>query len=148
MDAMLKAVTRLQKIEEQQRDRVGMQLENLRQKSQHLQSQLGRLSELKSHHAQQAGAAGLNSVSLMNLTLVDQLLHNVLVHHQQEQALMQAQCTSMQKEFEHKHARVKGMEGALERWRKKQNYEKARKEQKAIEEIIAIHYCRKKQMGW
>ncbi len=49
---------------------------------------------------------------------------------------MEAECNSVQEALENKHARVKGLEQVLERWTKKQNYEKARKEQKNIEDIL------------
>ncbi|MDF2152629.1 flagellar export protein FliJ [Vibrio sp. CAU 1672] len=137
MEAKLKAVGKLQQVEEKQRDRVGQQLELMRQRHSHLKMQLQQLSALKSHAGKSVQAVpAMNSATLMNLNRVDQMLQKMLVHHEQEQALMEAQCSSVQKELEHKHARIQGLESVLERWRKKQRYEKACKEQKLIEDII------------
>ncbi|UUM32321.1 flagellar export protein FliJ [Vibrio japonicus] len=144
MEAKLKAVGKLQQVEEQQRDRVGQQLESMRQRHHHLKLQLEQLSALKQHAGQSAQSSGtLNSATLMNFNRVDKMLQKMLIHHEQEQALMAAHCSSVQKELEHKHARVKGLESVLERWRKKQRYEQARKEQKLIEDIINSRHKKK-----
>jgi flagellar export protein FliJ len=79
----------------------------------------------------------------MNLTLADQMLQKMLVHHQQEQAVMEAQCQSVQKQLQQKAAHVLGLEQVLERWNKKQNYEKAKREQKLIEDIINARFKRR-----
>lgn len=144
MEAKLKAVGKLQQVEEQQRDRVGQYLESMRQRHHHLKLQLEQLSALKQHAGQSAHSSGtLNSATLMNFNRVDKMLQKMLIHHEQEQALMAAHCSSVQKELEHKHARVKGLESVLERWRKKQRYEQARKEQKLIEDIINSRHKKK-----
>ena len=72
----------------------------------------------------------------MNLNLVDQMLQKMLNHQKHEQAVMEAQCQSVQKQLQQKAARVHGLEQVLDRWSKKQNYEKAKREQKLIEDII------------
>ncbi|TOF77643.1 flagellar export protein FliJ [Vibrio parahaemolyticus] len=144
MKAKLKAVGKLQQMEEKQRDRVGQQLDAMRQRHNHLSTQLQQLSALKGHAGQSAlSSPSLNSAALMNFNRVDQLLQRMLRHHEQEQAVMQAECASVQKTLEHKHARVQGLEKVLERWRTKQNYEKAQKEQKLIEDIINSRVKRK-----
>ncbi|EGR2302953.1 flagellar export protein FliJ [Vibrio parahaemolyticus] len=144
MKAKLKAVGKLQQMEEKQRDRVGQQLDAMRQRHNHLSTQLQQLSALKGHAGQSAlSSPSLNSAALMNFNRVDQMLQRMLRHHEQEQAVMQAECSSVQKTLEHKHARVQGLEKVLERWRTKQNYEKAKKEQKLIEDIINSRVKRK-----
>ncbi|TBT23200.1 flagellar export protein FliJ [Vibrio parahaemolyticus] len=148
MKAKLKAVGKLQQMEEKQRDRVGQQLDAMRQRHNHLSTQLQQLSALKGHAGQSAlSSPSLNSAALMNFNRVDQMLQRMLRHHEQEQAVMQAECASVQKKYqktlEHKHARVQGLEKVLERWRTKQNYEKAKKEQKLIEDIINSRVKRK-----
>lgn len=144
MEAKLKAVGKLQQVEELQRDRVGQQLELFRQRHQNLQVQLQQLSHLKTHVGKSSRAgSSLNSAVLMNVHRVDNMLQKMLVHHEQEQAVMAAQCSSVQKELEFKHARVKGLENVLQRWEKKQRYEQARKEQKLIEDIINARYKKK-----
>ncbi|ELA9711775.1 TPA: flagellar export protein FliJ [Vibrio parahaemolyticus] len=144
MKAKLKAVGKLQQMEEKQRDRVGQQLDAMRQRHNHLSTQLQQLSALKGHAGQSAlSSPSLNSAALMNFNRVDQMLQRMLRHHEQEQAVMQAKCASVQKTLEHKHARVQGLEKVLERWRTKQNYEKAKKEQKLIEDIINSRVKRK-----
>ncbi|HBC3403991.1 TPA: flagellar export protein FliJ [Vibrio parahaemolyticus] len=144
MKAKLKAVGKLQQMEEKQRDRVGQQLDAMRQRHNHLSTQLQQLSALKGHAGQSAlSSPSLNSAALMNFNRVDQMLQRMLSHHEQEQAVMQAECASVQKTLEHKHARVQGLEKVLDRWRTKQNYEKAKKEQKLIEDIINSRVKRK-----
>ncbi|CAM3827106.1 hypothetical protein VA7868_01783 [Vibrio aerogenes CECT 7868] len=143
-DSKLRAVGRLQQVEEKLRDRLGQQLDVMRQRQQNMQEQLEQLADLKSHSGQSARRVPLlNSALLMNLNRVDQMLQKMLSHHQQEEALMEAECHSVQKVLAHKHARVKGLEQALERWRARQNYEKARKEQKLVEDMINAR-CRKR----
>lgn len=144
MESKLKAVGKLQQMEEKQRDRVGQQLDTMRQRCTHLSLQLEQLSALKNHAGQSAlSTPVLNSATLMNLNRVDQMLQRMLHHHEHEQAVMQAECDSVQKHLEHKHARVKGLEKVLERWRHKQNYEKAKQEQKLLEDIINCRLKRK-----
>ena len=135
--AKLKAVGRLQQVEEKRRDQVGQQLESMRQRHAHIQLQLAQLAKLKNHSGQSAlNTPVLNSATLMNLSRVDTMLQKLLRHHEHEQAVMQAQCSSVQKQLEHKHARVMGLEKVLERWRTKQRYEQACKEQKQLEDLI------------
>ncbi|PNI02110.1 flagellar export protein FliJ [Vibrio diazotrophicus] len=137
MKNKIRAVGKLQQVEEQKRDRIGQRLDSMRQQHQHLTHQLELLSHLKSATGQSTlSALTLNSAILMNLNRVDIMLHKMLCHHEQEQAVMEAECNSVQEVLEHKHARVKGLEQVLDRWKKKQSYEKARKEQKHIEDII------------
>ncbi|MGY2574055.1 flagellar export protein FliJ [Vibrio sp. C8] len=137
MKNKIRAVGKLQQVEEQKRDRIGQRLDSMRQQHQHLTHQLELLSHLKSATGQSTfGALTLNSAILMNLNRVDIMLHKMLRHHEEEQAVMEAECNSVQEVLEYKHARVKGLEQVLDRWKKKQSYEKARKEQKHIEDII------------
>ena len=142
MDAKIKACGKLQQVEEKRRDRVGQQLESMRARHAHLDGKLGQLSDLKTHANQSATLqtatqqATFNSAALMNLSRVDQMLQKLLVHCEHEQAVLQAQCSSVQKELEQRHARVQGLEKALDRWKAKQRYEKARKEQRLLEEMI------------
>ncbi|NIY83674.1 flagellar export protein FliJ [Vibrio hepatarius] len=144
MDTKLKAVGRIQQIEEKQRDCVGRQLESMRQHHTHLKQQLSQLADLKKHSGQTAlMAPSLNSAILMNLNSVNQMLQKMLVHHENEQAVMQAQCFSVQKVLEQKHARVQMLEKAFELVRAKQKHETARKEQKLFEDIINCRFNRK-----
>ncbi len=137
MDSKITAVGKLHQVEEKRRDDVGQQLENMRKKNQYMQHQMEMLNELKMHTGESAFRSPvLNSAALMNLNHVDTMLQKLLVHHRQEQAVMEAECKSVQKQLEDKHARVKGLESVLERWQKKQSYEKAKREQKLIEDII------------
>lgn len=136
-EAKVKAVSRLQLVEEKQRDQVGQQLEAMRRRQAHMQQQVAQLAQLKTDSVQSAfSAPALNSSALMNLSQVDLMLQKLLLHHEEEQALMQAQCQSVQKQLEHKHARVMGLEKVLERWRAQQRYKQARKEQKQLEDLI------------
>ncbi|MFB9134691.1 flagellar export protein FliJ [Vibrio sp. AK197] len=137
MDSKIQAVGKLHQVEEKRRDDVGLQLDAMRKQNQHLQHQMQMLNDLKLHTGESAFRTPvLNSAALMNLNHVDEMLQKLLVHHRQEQAVMEAECLSVQKQLEDKHARVKGLESVLERWQKKQNYERAKREQKLIEDII------------
>ena len=137
MKSKLKAVGKLCQVEEKQRDRVCQQLDVMRLRHSNLTLQLEQLSALKANVGQSAiTTSDLNSASLMNLNRVDQMLQKMLYHHEQEQAVMLAECAAIQKQLESKHARVKGLENVLERWRNKQNYQKAQQEQKLVEDII------------
>ncbi|KXF81094.1 flagellar export protein FliJ [Enterovibrio coralii] len=145
MDAKLKACGKLQKVEEKRRDTVGVQLASMRQRHAHIESKLDQLGELKN----QAGAAAtsgpsLNSASLMNLTHVDIMLQKMLTHCEQEQAVLQAQCNAVHKELEHRHARVLGLEKAMERWTLRQRYEQAKREQRQLEELINARVKRRR----
>ncbi|CZF86020.1 flagellar export protein FliJ [Grimontia marina] len=137
MDAKIKACGKLQQVEEKHRDRVGQKLETMRQRHAHIETKLGQLADLKQHaNSSTNSAPTFNSAALMNLTRVDQMLQKMLNHCQQEQAVLEAECAAVKHELEHRHARVQGLEKALERWKKKQSYEKARKEQRLLEEMI------------
>ncbi len=137
MDSKINAVGKLHQVEEKRRDDVGLQLESMRKHHSHMQMQMQMLNELKTQTGESAFRSPvLSSTALMNLNHVDLMLQKLLVHHSQEQALMEAECKYVQKQLEDKHARVKGLENVLDRWQKKQNYEKAKKEQKLIEDII------------
>lgn len=141
MKDKIRAVSKLQQVEEQRRDRVGQQLDDMRQRQQHLQHQLEQLAQLKSGNSHSSCQTSvLNSALLMNLNRVDRMLQKLLVHHEQEQAVMEAQCHSVQQELAGRQARIKGIEQVLDRWRRKQDYEKARKEQKHVEDILNARY--------
>ncbi|XAW88896.1 flagellar export protein FliJ [Vibrio sp. CDRSL-10 TSBA] len=146
MKDKIRAVGKLQQVEEKRRDRIGQQLDTMRQRHQHMQNQLDQLAQLKSGNGESTRqVSALNSTVLMNLSRVDHMLQKLLVHHEQEQAVMEAQCHSVQKELASRHARVKGIEQVLDRWRRKQDYDKARKEQKHIEDILNARY-RKREL--
>lgn len=143
MDAKIKVCGKLQQVEEKHRDRVGQRLETMRQRHAHIETKLDQLADLKQHAFQSTknsqspnNTPSFNSAALMNLTRVDQMLQKMLNHCQQEQAVLEAECAAVKHELEHRHARVQGLEKALERWKKKQSYEKAKKEQRLLEEMI------------
>lgn len=134
MDSKIRAVGKITQVEELRRDQIGARLESMRHQNEHLAKQLLALSELKTLNHN--GSNQTNSMGLMNLNLVDQMLQKMLNHQKHEQAVMEAQCQSVQKQLQQKAARVHGLEQVLDRWSKKQNYEKAKREQKLIEDII------------
>ncbi|MCG9790305.1 flagellar export protein FliJ [Vibrio mediterranei] len=134
MDSKIRAVGKITQVEELRRDQIGARLESMRNQNEHLAKQLLALSELKTLN--HSGSNQTNSMGLMNLNLVDQMLQKMLNHQKHEQAVMEAQCQSVQKQLQQKAARVHGLEQVLDRWSKKQNYEKAKREQKLIEDII------------
>ncbi|MDD1781894.1 flagellar export protein FliJ [Enterovibrio sp. ZSDZ35] len=145
MDAKIKACGKLQRVEQKRRDSVGVKLESMRQQHAYIQLKLGQLGELKNQASSAATSAPtLNSASLMNLTHVDLMLQKMLNHCEQEQAVLQAQCNSVKKELEHRHSRVLGLEKAMERWTQRKNYEKAKREQRLLEELINARVKRRR----
>ncbi|NLS13697.1 flagellar export protein FliJ [Vibrio sp. SM6] len=136
MSAKIKACDKLQQVETQRRDRVGQQLDNMRQQHRHIEQKLVQLSALRDDKPRAHAEQGFNSAALMNHARVDHMLQKWVVHSQQEQAVLEAQCHRMQKELCQRQAKVLGLETTLERWKAKQNYEKARKEQRHLEELI------------
>ncbi|WP_428773766.1 flagellar export protein FliJ [Vibrio sp.] len=143
MEEKIRAVGKLQQMEQRSCDRVGQQLDQMRQNHRYVQQQLEQLALLKSVSKPSADQA-LNSTSLMNMTMVDTLLQRLLAHQQQEQAVMQAQCHSVEKQLQRQHARVQGIESVMQRWQAKRDYEKNRKEQRLIEDIINYRYAKKR----
>ena len=83
--------------------------------------------------------------ALLNRSRVDQMLHKLIVHQEHEQEVMQAQCTSLQKQLETKHLRVKGLENTLERWKEEHISDIRHKEELALEEIINSRFAQKAQ---
>lgn len=137
MEAKLLAVGQFQKIQEKNRDRMSKQLEFMRQQHTSNQSKLEQLVQLRSQTGSSVrNAPGLNSEALMNLNRVDQMLHKLIVHQENEQAIMQAQCSSLQKQLEFKQMKVKGLETVIERWQSEHKYQKQQQEDHAAEEII------------
>jgi flagellar export protein FliJ len=137
MEAKLRAVGQFQKIQEKSRDLMSQQLESMRQQHTLTQSKLQQLAHLRSITGSSVrNAPCLNSEALMNLNRVDQMLQKFIVHQENEQAVMQAQCTSLQKQLEYKHMRVKGIEKVLESWQAEQRHQKQQLEDHATEEIV------------
>ncbi|MCW8346655.1 flagellar export protein FliJ [Vibrio sp. ZSDZ65] len=135
MESKIKAVGALTMLEETQRDRIGSQLDAARQQTEKLESRLSALAELKSfHHGH--GVQSRSRLSLMNMTMVDRMLQGMLNHQVHEQAVMQAECHAIQAQLQQKSQRVHGLEQVLERWKSKQKYEKAKRDQKIMEDII------------
>jgi flagellar export protein FliJ len=74
------------------------------------------------------------------------MLAGALNHHRHEKAVLDAECEHSRKELEACHARGKGLESVVGRWQKKQQYERAKQEQKRIEEIINARH-KKARLG-
>ncbi|WP_181388416.1 flagellar export protein FliJ [Vibrio albus] len=140
MDSKLRAVSKLQKIAEKQREQQGMLLEQLRHQAEHYQQQLELLGELHSGCAKRVVSGACSSVVLQNTAGARTMLAGALNHHRHEKAVLDAECEHSRKQLEVCHAKVKGLENVVERWQKKQQYEQARQEQKRIEEIINARY--------
>ena len=136
MESKLRAVNKLQKIAEKQREQQGALLERLRRQADHYQEQLEALGELRSGCACTTLSGALSSATLQNSAGAQAMLTGMLNHHQHEKVLLDAECEFSQRQLEAYHARVKGLETVAERWKRKQDYEKAKKEQRFIEEMI------------
>lgn len=137
MEAKLRAVGQFQKIQEKSRDLMSQQLESMRQQHTQTQGKLEQLAQLRSITGSSVrNAVNLNSEALMNLNRVDQMLQRFIVHQESEQAVMQAQCSSLQKQLEHKHMKVKGLEKVVESWQTELKIQKQQLEDNATEEIV------------
>ncbi|KDM91589.1 flagellar export protein FliJ [Photobacterium galatheae] len=141
MKGKLKAVSQLQQIAEQQRDRQGQDLARQQEQVGFFAQQLEALADLKSGSLPQ-GAGGVNPIALQNTTQVNAMLNRLITHQQHEMALMHAESQRTQKALEQTQIKVKGLETVMERWKAKQRYEQARKEQKFIEDLINARYKR------
>ncbi|KFI13935.1 flagellar export protein FliJ [Vibrio coralliilyticus] len=146
MEAKLRAVEKFQKIQQKHRDRMSVQLESLRQQHTVAQQRLQQLMELKRQaQPRSSHVMALHREALLNRSRVDQMLHKLILHQEHEQEVMQAQCTSLQKQLENKHLRVKGLENTLERWKEEHNSDIRHKEELALEEIINSRFAQKAQ---
>ena len=146
MEAKLRAVEKFQKIQRKHRDRMSTQLESLRQQHTLAQLRLQQLVDLKSQtQPRSSTATSLHREALLNRSRVDQMLHRLIVHQEHEQELMQAQCTSLQKQLEIKHFRVKVLENTLKGWKEEHNSDIRYKEELALEEIINSRFVQKAQ---
>ena len=145
MKSKVRAVSKLQQIAEQNRDRQGRVFEQQQQQASYFQSQLDALGMLKSGCQALGinGSATVSSTVLQNTASVQLMLNRMLHHHQHEKAVMDAECRRAKSQLEASHAKVKGLETVLERWKAKQQYEQARKEQKQIEDLINARYKRR-----
>jgi flagellar export protein FliJ len=146
VDSKLRVVSKLQKLAEQQREQQSRLLDQLRHRAEHYQQQLNLLGELQSGCRQNAVPGACNSVTLQNTAGARSMLAGALNHHRHEKAVLDAECEHSRKELEACHARVKGLESVVGRWQKKQQYERAKQEQKRIEEIINARH-KKARLG-
>lgn len=145
MKSKVRAVSKLQQIAEQNRDRQGKVFEQQQQQASYFQQQLDALGLLKTG-CQALGVNGtgiMSSTVLQNTASVQLMLSRMLHHHQHEKAVMDAECLRAKSQLEASHAKVKGLETVLERWKAKQHYEQAKKEQKQIEDLINARHKRK-----
>ncbi|QUJ68702.1 flagellar export protein FliJ [Photobacterium sp. GJ3] len=135
MKGKLKAVSQLQQIAEQQRDQQGQDFARQQEQVGFFAQQLQALAVLKPGNVQQ-GAGGVNPLALQNSTQVNAMLNRLITHQQHEMALMHAESQRTKKALEQSQVKVKGLETVMERWKVKQRYEQAKKEQKFIEDLI------------
>lgn len=144
MKSKVRAVSKLQQIAEQNRDRQGRVFEQQQQQASYFQSQLDALGMLKTGcQAQGINGSATSSAALQNTASVQMMLNRMLHHHEHEKALMDAECRRAKSQLEASHAKVKGLETVLDRWKAKLNFEQARKEQKQIEDLINARHKRK-----
>ncbi len=147
MDAKIKACSKLQQIEEKRRDQAGQALAKIQQQHTHLENQHQQLSMLKADVSQKMLSQRQgNSMVLMNYCGIDHMLQKMLIHSEQEQAVLTAQTHAMEKALNQQQARVQQIEHVVERWQKKQAYEKAKKEQKWLEEMINVRIKKKEKI--
>ncbi|MDX1301063.1 flagellar export protein FliJ [Photobacterium sp.] len=143
MNNMVKAVGKLQQLAEKDRERQGKSYKLHQQQIGYFQQQLDELSLLKSGSSEGYTSIA-NGITLQNNTRVQVMLSRMIDHQLHEMAVMDAECQRAKSQLEASHARVKGLETVLDRWKAKQQYEQAKKEQKQIEDLISARYKRKR----
>lgn len=142
MNDKLQVANKLLKIAQKRRDQQGMTFEQLRRQTDHYQHQLDTLHQLNHERLQSTTSGQLDSVSLQNMDASQAMLLHVFTHHQQEKALLDAECRRSKQQLAYCHSKVKGLETLVERWEKKQRYEDAKREQKRIEDVINARHKR------
>ncbi|WP_305457921.1 flagellar export protein FliJ [Photobacterium leiognathi] len=143
----VRAVEQLQRLSEQKRDKLSAIYQQQRQQVDNYQQQLQLLSQLKQHYtgtAQTYGAT-MNSAMLTNSNQLTSQLTTMIDHHKHEQAIMSAECDHSAQQLQASNQQVKRFEEVKKRWLAKQQYEKARKEQKQLEELINLR-CKKRKI--
>lgn len=136
MQAKLQAIEKFQKIQQQQRDAMSQQLETKRQQQAAATEKLNQLANLKQQTSPWLSCGGVNREVLLNYSRVDQMLRKLINHQQHEQALMQAECASLQNQLQSKHLKVKGIESTLERWQNEYQSQQLKRQELALEELI------------
>jgi len=144
MQSKIQAIEKLQKIEQKNRDLMSQQLELMRQQQTHAENQLQQLIELRKLSAPTScSGTFFHRETLVNHSRVDQMISRLIVHQEQEQALKQAQCLSLQKHLQHKHMQVKGLDNTVERWQAELKTHQQKLEDVALEEVINSRFARK-----
>ncbi|KLN66225.1 MULTISPECIES: flagellar export protein FliJ [Vibrio] len=144
MQSKIQAIERFQKIEQKKRDLMSQQLELVRQQQTQAENQLEQLIELRKLSAPKScSGTFFHREMLVNHSRVDQMINKLIVHQEQEQALKQAQCVSLQKHLQHKHIQVKGLDYTVERWQAELRTHQQHLEDIALEEVINNRFARK-----
>ncbi|WP_318472555.1 flagellar export protein FliJ [Photobacterium leiognathi] len=143
----VRAVEQLQRLSEQKRDKLSAIYQQQRQQVDNYQQQLQLLSQLKQHYTgtEQTYGATINSAMLTNSDQLTSQLTTMIDHHQHEQAIMSAECDHSAQQLQASNQQVKRFEEVKKRWLAKQQYEKARKEQKQLEELINLR-CKNRKI--
>ncbi|WP_305404623.1 flagellar export protein FliJ [Photobacterium leiognathi] len=143
----VRAVEQLQRLSEQKRDKLSAIYQQQRQQVDNYQQQLQLLSLLKQHYTgiEQTHGVTINSAMLTNSNQLTSQLTTMIDHHQHEQAIMSAECDHSAQQLQDSNQQVKRFEEVKKRWLAKQQYEKARKEQKQLEELINLR-CKKRKI--
>ena len=136
MQAKLQAIKKFQRIQKKQRDAMSQQLETKRHQQAAAEEKLNQLADLQQQTTPWFASGGINREVLLNYSRVDQMLRRLINHQQHEQALMQAECASLQSQLERKHHKVKGIESTLERWQNEFQLQQLKRQELALEEII------------
>lgn len=136
MQAKLQAIDKYKKIQQQQRDAMSQKLEAKRQQQAAAAEKLDQLARLKQQTSPWLNRGGVNREVLLNYSRVEQMLRKLINHQQHEQALMQAECASLQNQLQSKHFKVKGIESTLERWQNEYQSQQLKRQELALEELI------------
>ncbi|MDN3612776.1 flagellar export protein FliJ [Vibrio ostreicida] len=107
------AVEKFHKLEQKKRDIMSTQLESMRKKQATASLHLDQLSVLKGQMKPkplQSNGVGLHREAFINCSRVDQMLGKMILHQEQEQALMEAECLSLTHQLATKYKRVKILE--------------------------------------
>lgn len=143
MRGKIQAIEKFQKIQQQQRDAMSQQLETMRQQQMTAEDKLNQLVDLKRQTTPWLASGSVNREVLLNHSRVDQMLSKLINHQHYEQALMQAECASLQTQLQHKHLKVKGIENTLERWQMEHHFQQQKQQDLVLEELINHRFAAK-----
>ncbi|GEM75176.1 hypothetical protein [Vibrio sagamiensis] len=137
MEAKLKAVTQLWKIEEIQCEKIQRELQSVYHRYTVLTTQLKQLSELRQTVGQNVNKENqLCSSILINANQAGMMLQTNFDHYEQEKDILNAEYRAIKNRLLYTKVRAKGLEKLVHQWRTIQKTAKIKRELFQVEDII------------